>query len=92
MPCLWRGRNWNKLTAPSRRLSPLFVFDQTAYYADEMGADLRKQFFAFHDLIAPERLPDVKLHTNALEREMARIRSLSRSPADQYRPRIPSIG
>ena len=56
---------------PVEKVSPLFVFDQTAYYADKMGGDLRKQFFAFHDLMAPERLPDVKLHTNALERETA---------------------
>jgi hypothetical protein len=35
-----------------------------------MGGDLRKQFLAFHDLITPERLPEIKLHTNALEREM----------------------
>jgi hypothetical protein len=53
--------------------SPAFVFDQTDYYAGEMGADLRKQFLAFHDLIAPERLADVKLHTNALEREIAQL-------------------
>jgi Domain of unknown function (DUF4416) len=55
---------------PVERLSPVFVFDQTAYYAGEMGCDLRKQFLAFHDLITPERLPEIKLHTNALEREM----------------------
>ncbi len=51
--------------------SPVFVFDQTDYYADEMGSDLLKQFIAFHDLITPERLPEIKLHTNALEREVA---------------------
>ena len=56
---------------PVEMASPSFVFDQTAYYASEMGGDLRKQFFAFHDLIAPERLPAIKLHTNALERETA---------------------
>ena len=56
---------------PVERSSPIFLFDQTAYYADEMGGGLRKQFFAFHDLITPERLSEIKLHTNALEREIA---------------------
>jgi len=56
---------------PVEKLSPVFVFDQTKYYATEMGSDLLKQFLAFHDLIAPERLSEIKLHTNALEREMA---------------------
>ena len=60
---------------PVERLSPAFVFDQTDYYAATMGADLRKQFLAFRDLIAPERLPDVKRHTNALERELAQGRT-----------------
>jgi hypothetical protein len=56
---------------PVERSSPIFLFDQTAYYADEMGSGLRKQFFAFHDLITPEGLSEIKLHTNALEREIA---------------------
>ncbi len=56
---------------PVERGSPAFIFDQTTYYTDEMGGDLRKQFFAFHDLINPERLPAIKLHTNVLEREIA---------------------
>jgi hypothetical protein len=56
---------------PVEKVSPVFVFDQTDYYATEMGSDLLKQFFAFHDLITPERLPEIKLHTNALEREIA---------------------
>ena len=49
-----------------------FVFDQTTYYQASMGPDLRKQFFAFRDLVAPERLPDIKRQTNALEDEIAR--------------------
>ena len=48
-----------------------FRFDQTAYYEPTMGADLAKQLLAFRDLIAPERLPEIKLRTNALERELA---------------------
>jgi hypothetical protein len=50
--------------------SPPYLFDQTAYYTPTMGPDLRKQFLAFHDLVGPECLPEVKLRTNALEQEL----------------------
>lgn len=36
-----------------------------------MGAGLRKQLLAFRDLLAPDRLPEVKLRTNILEQELA---------------------
>ena len=52
-------------------VSAAFVFDQTAYYERTMGRDLRKRFFAFRDLVAPENLPAIKLHANALEAELA---------------------
>jgi hypothetical protein len=48
-----------------------YAFTQTSYYEPEMGTGLRKQLLAFHDLVAPERLAAVKLHANALERELA---------------------
>lgn len=47
-----------------------YHFDQTRYYEKSMGVELRKQLWAFADLIDVERLPDVKLATNALEREL----------------------
>jgi hypothetical protein len=50
---------------------PLLVFDQTQYYDATMGPDLRKQLWAFAELIAPDRLADLKLRTNALEAELA---------------------
>src|SRR5262249_13874085 len=53
------------------RVSPAFVFAQTAYYAAAMGPDLRKQFFVFADLIEADRLAALKLRTNELERELA---------------------
>ncbi len=56
---------------PVERVSAPFVFDQTDYYAEAMGTDLRKQFLAFRDLVAPDRLADVKRRANALERELA---------------------
>lgn len=48
-----------------------FVFDQTRYYEPSMGSSLLKQLLAFRDLVAPDRLPDVKLRTNRLEQELA---------------------
>jgi hypothetical protein len=48
-----------------------YLFDQTTYYESAMGPELRKQFFAFRGLAAPDCLADVKRHTNALERELA---------------------
>src|SRR5437660_1370937 len=56
---------------PVDKASAAFPFNQTDYYAEAMGTDLRKQFLAFRDLIAPDRLAEIKLHTNALERELA---------------------
>ncbi len=56
---------------PVQLASPPFVFDQTAYYEASMGPDLLKQLLAFRDLVAPDRLADIKLRTNALERELA---------------------
>jgi hypothetical protein len=52
--------------------SPAYDFIQTSYYESRMGTGLRKLFFAFHDLVAADRLAEVKQHSNALERELAR--------------------
>lgn len=48
-----------------------FAFQHTEYYQRSMGADLRKQFFAFENLVAADCLSDVKLHTNRLEQTLA---------------------
>ena len=52
---------------PIALTSEPFAFDQTAYYEPTMGPGLRKCLWAFHDLIVPDRLPELKHHTNALE-------------------------
>jgi hypothetical protein len=52
--------------------SPVFDFGVTSYYRDEMGPDLKRVFFAFEDLIDPGRIVEVKLATNALEKQFAR--------------------
>lgn len=53
-------------------VSPVWPFDSTAYYAQELGANLHRQFLSFVELIDPARLAEVKLYTNALEQEHSR--------------------
>jgi hypothetical protein len=56
---------------PVALASAVYAFDQTTYYEATMGSDLRKQLWAFQDLIAADRLPGIKLASNALERALA---------------------
>jgi hypothetical protein len=58
--------------------SAVYTFDQTTYYEATMGAGLRKQLWAFRDLIAAAALPAIKLETNALEEAMTSAYSESR--------------
>jgi len=51
--------------------SALLDFNQTNYYENEMGKGLKRQFFSFKRLIAPEELIAIKLYTNALEKKFA---------------------
>src|SRR5260370_32793148 len=50
-----------------------FLFHHTTYYDSTMGPDLHKQLFAFHRLVDPASLPDLKRFTNALEEELAAL-------------------
>ncbi|MBM4142594.1 MAG: DUF4416 family protein [Lentisphaerae bacterium] len=56
---------------PADRISAVYPFDLTDYYADEMGAPLLRQFVAFGGSFDPAELAAVKQRTNALERSMA---------------------
>jgi hypothetical protein len=56
---------------PIELRSPLFSFEQTAYYAEEMGAPLQKQLLAFARLADPAGLATWKLESNALEERCA---------------------
>src|SRR5688572_11722480 len=49
--------------------SEAFAFDDTAYYEKQMGAGLRKAFFAFERLIDPAELVERKLTANRWEEE-----------------------
>lgn len=68
---VWAARHLARLYGPAALTSPEFDFDQTAYYEPTMGLGLRKHLSAFHDLVAADSLADVKLQTNALERQLA---------------------
>ena len=46
-------------------------FTFTTYYDREMGSGLLRQTIAFHDLVDPATLADVKVTTNALEHRFA---------------------
>ena len=59
-----------RVYGPVALASPPFDFHHTAYYEPTMGPGLRKCLFAFRDLVAPDCLPAVKLHTNAVEAEL----------------------
>jgi hypothetical protein len=67
----WGRERLERTFGPVGLASNAFAFDQTSYYEATMGPDLKKQFFALRDLVAPDSLPAIKLHTNTLERELA---------------------
>jgi hypothetical protein len=74
------SRHGELLQAARRRLEEFYgpvalesrpyVFDQTRYYEKSMGADLLKQLWAFAELVAADRLPEIKRATNSLERDL----------------------
>jgi hypothetical protein len=66
----WGRDRLGEAFGPVGLASPPFDFHHTEYYQASMGAGLRKQFFAFEVLVAPDCLPDVKLHTNRLEQTL----------------------
>ncbi|NQT94042.1 MAG: DUF4416 family protein [Lentisphaerae bacterium] len=51
--------------------SEVFSFDSTAYYIEEMGRSLVRQFVSFKELIDPSSLADIKRFTNRLEEGLA---------------------
>jgi len=56
---------------PVSRESEVFDFDFTAYYEPQMGKGIKRRFLAFERLVMPERLAEIKLWTNRLERRLA---------------------
>ena len=64
-------------TALSERFGPVIresetlAFDFTTYYEPRMGRGIKRKFFTFERLVAPERMAEIKLRTNDLERRLA---------------------
>lgn len=55
---------------PTDAVSELWPFDDTDYYAVEMGEALQRQFVSFARLIDPGELPGIKVLTDSLERRV----------------------
>ena len=68
---VWSQTRLERLLGPVGLASDPFVFNQTTYYEASMGRDLRKRFLAFERLVPLDRLAEIKLQTNVLERELA---------------------
>ncbi len=58
------------LYGPVDLKSPLFPFDLTDYYVQQMGKNLRRLFLSFAPLVSPEALSGIKIRTNSLEDEI----------------------
>ncbi len=58
---------------PTHSLSSPFDFTETDYYTATMGPGLKKQFFAFEQLIDPAELAGIKCRTNDWEAEYAAL-------------------
>lgn len=58
--------------APIDSRSGLIPFSLTDYYQEEMGQPLFRQFVSFQGLLAPEKLPEIKIFANRLEKKLSR--------------------
>ncbi len=67
----WAREKLSQSYGPIALESPVYDFTQTTYYEPTMGPALKKRFWVFHDLIAQDRLPEIKLRTIQLERDLA---------------------
>jgi hypothetical protein len=67
---------------PSDCRSPVMPFDFTDYYGGEMGENLHRQFVSFERLVERDRLADVKLFTNEIERKFLDERGCRRVNID----------
>jgi hypothetical protein len=67
----WGLHQAERELGPAAAVSDAFDFTETNYYDAEMGAGLKKQFWAFATPIDPGRLAAIKLATNLWEAEYA---------------------
>jgi hypothetical protein len=52
-------------------VSDIWAFDQTDYYAAQMGPHVLRQFISIEQLIDPGQLARIKYRTNAIEQHLA---------------------
>jgi hypothetical protein len=88
----WGKERLQRAYGPIALESLPYIFNQTTYYERTMGAGLRKQFLVFQELVAADCLPEVKLHTNTLETELARTGVFPESRPLNLDPGILELG
>jgi hypothetical protein len=69
----WARERSTDQFGPVALVSDAFDFTETEYYTATMGVDLKKQFFAFEQLIDAAALADIKRQTNQWETEYAAL-------------------
>ncbi|MEN6578015.1 MAG: DUF4416 family protein [Phycisphaerales bacterium] len=58
---------------PADLFSEVWAFDQTDYYADELGPRVLRQFVSIEQLIDPGDLANIKHRTNEIEQQLAAV-------------------
>ncbi len=51
--------------------SPVLRFDYTNYYSCEMGQSLKRIFISYEKLISPEKITEIKISANKLEKKFS---------------------
>ncbi len=59
----------SEIFGPVDWVSPELFFDRTRYYAREMGWPLYRRFISFERLLPPDRLVEIKLRSNEIEKQ-----------------------
>jgi hypothetical protein len=70
--CLTAAReNLSSALGPIDFVSDIWTFDQTAYYTEQIGPHILRQFVSIEPLIDPGQLASIKHRTNAIEQQLA---------------------
>jgi hypothetical protein len=88
----WAKERLIEAFGPIARTSTPFDFTQTRYYEATMGTGLKKLFFVFDQLIAPEALSAVKRRTNEFEAELVAAARYPEARPLNLDPGILSLG
>jgi hypothetical protein len=68
----WAQQQATRHWGPAALISDVFRFDQTDYYAQTMGTDLKKVLLVFERLISPTSLVEIKHQAGRWEAEYRR--------------------